>query len=380
MRRVARAIRTVGILFALFGIGFLGFYSLSLSRSRLGSEPAKLTIVTSVPSPSLKGQAAPSTPSGAAGSALTDQSVQHLAYAAASGDKAARDTLEAQAAKDVPAAEYGLGLFYFTKAQELSPITPCFAPSGDWLRKHSPEAARAQGKMQSAAESELDPDKIETKKLCETAMSWFEKAASAEDHAAQAKVGQEFYSAAAHLKIMALAAFSNDNPPSDQEIEDELNKGGNILKVTCAEAIRSLNQAAAAHESNAESTLAGAYMAGVGCVKRDNQKALYWDRKAHDDGKFSASVDLASLYWEAGNFSDAQRWITTAEREGTDDEETAWSIVQYYKLGNINEEKAAHWRERAESLDEEEDEKYPALKLIHEKETEAARQEPAADE
>ena len=178
---------------------------------------------------------------------------------------------------------------------------------------------------------------------------------------------------------MALAAFSNDNPPSDQEIEDELNKDGNVLKVTCAEAIRSLNHATAAHEADAESTLAGAYMAGVGCVKRDNQKALYWDRKAHDDGKFSASVDLASLYWEAGHFSDAQRWIATAEREGTDDEETAWSIVQYYKLGDVNEKKAAHWRERAESLDAEEDEKYPALKLIHEKETEAARQEPAAD-
>ena len=156
MRRVARAVRTVGILLALFVVGFLGFYLSKLSNSRLGSEPVKLISVTSAPSPGLKELAAPSVPSSAATSPLTDQSVRFLAYAAASADKAARATLEAQAAKDVPAAEYGLGLFYFTKAQELSPITPCFAASGNWLRKHSPEAARAQEKIQSAVESELE--------------------------------------------------------------------------------------------------------------------------------------------------------------------------------------------------------------------------------
>ena len=102
--------------------------------------------------------------------------------------------------------------------------------------------------------------------------------------------------------------------------------------------------------------------------------------KAHDDGDLSASVDLASLYWEDGNFTDAHHWIATAEREGAVDEETSWSIVAYYKLGDVNEEKADYWRQRAESLDAEEDEKYPALKLIHEKEMQAAGQEPSSDE
>jgi TPR repeat protein len=189
--------------------------------------------------------------------------VQLLAYAAASDDKAARDTLEEQARKGLPAAEYGLGLFYYTQAQELHPVAPCFAPSGNWLRKTSPEAARAEEKMERAEESQLDPDKTETKRLCETAMSWFKKAASGDDHVAQAKVGQEFYSAAARLKFMASAVSSNGSAPSDQEIEDELNKGGELLKLACAEAIRSLNQAAAAHEPSAESTLASAYMVGV---------------------------------------------------------------------------------------------------------------------
>jgi TPR repeat protein len=224
----------------------------------------------------------------------------------------------------------------------------------------------------------LKADATETKKLCETASTWFEKAASAGDHAAQAKLGQEFYSTAARLKMMASMVSSNGDSASDQETEDELNQGGGVLKLACTEALRWLNQAAAAHEPNAESALASGYLVGVACVKRDEQKAVDWYTRAHEDGDFSASEALAAIYWEDGNFADAHRWIATAESEAAIDEETAWQIVEYYKLGDVNEEKADYWRQRAESLDAEQDEKYPALNLIHEKEMEAARQEPVA--
>ncbi len=378
--KAPRGFWTIGILLAAFGVGFFGFYSLRQSKTL--PEPESAMSISAIPAPSrnIEERTTSSAPSAAAASPLTDQSVKLLAYAAASDDKAARDTLDAQAAKGVPVAEYGLGLFYFTKAQELNPVTPCFAASGSWLRKNSPEAAREREKMDRAAMSGLKGDATETKKLCETASTWFEKAASAGDPAAQAKLGQEFYSAAARLKMMASIVSSNGDSAADQETKDDLNRGGGVLKLACAEALRWLNQAAAAHEPNAESTLASGYLVGVACVKRDQRKALDWYTKAHDDGDLSASVDLASLYWEDGNFTDAHHWIATAEREGAVDEETSWSIVQYYKLGDVNEEKADYWRQRAESLDAEEDEKYPALKLIHEREMQAAGQEPSSDE
>ena len=372
-----RGFWTVGILLAAFCVGFFGFYSLRQSKTLSEPESAKSISVTPAPSRNIEERTTSSAPSTAAASSLTDQYVKLLAYAAASDDRAARDTLEAQAAKGVPVAEYGLGLFYFTKAQELYPVPPCLAASGSWLRKKSPQAAREEEKMDRAAASGLKAE-TETEKLCETASTWFEKAASAGDHAAQAKLGQEFYSAAARLKMMASMVSSNGDSASDQEAEDKLNKGRGVLKLACTEALRWLNQAAAAHEPNAESALASGYLVGVACVKRDQQKALDWYTRAHEDGDFSASEALAAIYWEDGNFADAHRWIATAESEGAIDEETAWQIVEYYKLGEVNEEKADYWRQRAASLDAEEDEKYPALKLIHEKEMEAARQEPFA--
>ena len=378
--KAPRLFWTVGILLAAFCVGFFGFYSLKQGKTLSAPESAKSISARPEPSHNIEARTTSSPPSAEAASPLTDQSVKLLAYAAASDDKAARDTLEAQSAKGVPVAEYGLGLFYFTKARELYPVTPCFAASGSWLRKKSPQAAREGEKLDRDAASGLRADATETKKLCETASTWFEKAASAGDHAAEAELGQEFYSAAARLKMMASTVISNADSLSDREIEDELNKGGGVLKLACAEGLRWLNEAAAAHEPNAESTLASAYLVGLACVKRDQDKALDWYTKAYENGDLSASTALAGLYWEDGNFTGAHRWIATAEREGAIDEETAWSIAQYYKLGDVNEEKADYWRQRAEALDAEEDEKYPALKLIHEKEMEAARREPAADE
>ncbi len=377
MPRLSKTAVRVLVVLGAFCAGFLALFLLNTGKTLSAPKSPQPATVATAPHRTAEEPAVPATPSNAAAEQrMTDQSVELLAYAAASDDKAARETLEAQAAKGVPVAEYGLGLFYFTKARELYPITPCFATSGSWLRKNAPESAREEEKMERDTGAGLKTEVSETKKLCETASSWFGKAASAGDHAAQAELGQEFYSAAARSKVLYPAFVSNGDSLSDQEIQDELNKGGGVLRLACTEALRWLNQAAAAHEPNAESTLASAYSVGVACVKRDYQKALDWYTKAHKDGDLSASTALAGLYWVTGNFTDAHRWIATAESEGAIDEETAWQIVAYYKLGDVNEEKAEYWRARAESLRAEEDEKYPALKLIHQKEDEASNQLP----
>jgi hypothetical protein len=58
-------------------------------------------------------------------SAVTDDSAKPLAYAAASDEQAALDTLEKQANQGSPAAAYGMGLYFLTNAQKLAPGYMC---------------------------------------------------------------------------------------------------------------------------------------------------------------------------------------------------------------------------------------------------------------
>jgi len=295
--------------------------------------------------------------------ALSDQSAKDLAYAAASDDRAALAELEGQAAKTVPVAEYGLGVYYLTKAQELDPLPHC-APSMHWFEKNDPNTARW---MKQLAKS-LPADKVQTAKVCDQAMSWFEKAALASDPAATAFLGQAYYSAAV-IQVAMMKSYVSANGGSSGEADREL-YGDQILKKECNEALHWLRQAADTHEPNAEDVLASAYAVGPACVTADKQKALYWYKKAYADSKASAAASIADLCWDDGEASLARSWIEKAELGGANDEAAAWAIAIYYKAADANDQKAEYWHERAQELAAAEEAKYPALKLIHQKQRE----------
>ena len=121
------------------------------------------------------------------------------------------------------------------------------------------EAAREREKMDRAAMSGLKGDATKPRSSAKRLVRG-SKRRHRQEICCSGKTRSEFYSAAARLKMMASIVSSNGDSAADQETKDDLNRGGGVLKLACAEALRWLNQAAAAHEPNAESALASGYL------------------------------------------------------------------------------------------------------------------------
>ncbi len=291
--------------------------------------------------------------------AVTDRSARSLADAAASDDQAALQTLQQAAAKGIPAAQYGLGLYYGTKVESLVPLKNC-APSTAWLRVHDPALAKLRDKFDPRNGANMQANA-----LCEQAISWLEKAAFSGDLAAQAQLGHEYYASVAQMKALGLAYANANNMPSAQ-MEQQL-ENSRTSKAECAEALHWLNTAANSHDSDAEATLGMAYQGGIACVTADDHKGMDLLQRSAADGNLAVGVVLAGIYWGKGQFTEAHHLVEKAERQGADDDDTADALVMYYKSVDTNDEIAEHWENRVKTIQEDQETKYPILKLIHEK-------------
>ena len=84
----------------------------------------------------------------------------------------------------------------------------------------------------------------------------------------------------------------------------------------------------------AQYNLAGMYAKGHG-VKVDDEKAVYWYRKAALQGHPRAQYNLGVMYI-LGNgvyqsFEDAKPWLQLAYENGVDEAETIWNQNQLWK-------------------------------------------------
>lgn len=136
------------------------------------------------------------------------------------------------------------------------------------------------------------------------------------------------------------------------------------MRPACKEALRWLRTAAAAHETSAEETLAMAYATGI-CVGKSQATADSWWQSAVRDGSAVAGAMLAGEYRNAGEFTKARAYFEKAERDAKGDPNALESLSVYFHDWDADNEK--YWADRSDQAEAAQEQKYPVLKLIHEK-------------
>src|SRR5206468_3779626 len=95
---------------------------------------------------------------------------------------------------------------------------------------------------------------------------------------------------------------------------------GKGVKRNLKTAVKLLRRAAAGRHPVAEYDLAVTYELGKGGLRKNPQAALYWYRRAANDGDAGAAVEVARLYYHgigtSKNFCKAAEWYKKAARTG----------------------------------------------------------------
>jgi TPR repeat protein len=93
------------------------------------------------------------------------------------------------------------------------------------------------------------------------------------------------------------------------------------------------HQAAEQGDENSLLNLGYCYDEGVGTTK-DKMKAMYWYKKAAQNGDLSAYTNIAIYYASIGDFTQAKRWYFDALKKG--DKDVALGLAKLGLDGNIN--------------------------------------------
>jgi TPR repeat protein len=361
VRRFAGIFTLLAFLSLLFGIGLLaGLWAIDVHKVSYNSHPrdnaatsqAGQSRETSVGVGSSAHSISAHVSATPVADRISDEEAKDLAYRAASDEQQALQTLQNGVAANEPAAEYGLGLYYKTRASVLFPPPASCIPTLAWTAEHGSPADRRKLSDIRKGWQEERPDMLRNEELCSQATSWLERAASARDPVAQSELGEDFYNGTAGVFLLG-SSLGEDT----QEMRDH-------MRPACKEALRWLRTAAAAHETSAEETLAMAYATGI-CVGKSQATADSWWQSAVRDGSAVAGAMLAGEYRNAGEFTKARAYFEKAERDAKGDPNALESLSVYFHDWDADNEK--YWADRSDQAEAAQEQKYPVLKLIHEK-------------
>ena len=110
------------------------------------------------------------------------------------------------------------------------------------------------------------------------------------------------------------------------------------------EQLKKLTESAEAGDADAQSTLGGMYLVGIG-VAKDEKKAAEWIAKAAEQGDADAQFVLGSLYLDgigvAKGEKKATEWIAKAAEQGNTDAQSVFGGMDLRGLGVKKDEKKA---------------------------------------
>ncbi|MEK6745094.1 MAG: tetratricopeptide repeat protein [Nitrospirota bacterium] len=86
-------------------------------------------------------------------------------------------------------------------------------------------------------------------------------------------------------------------------------------------------EAANKDEPSAQNNLGFFYSEGIG-TRKDNNKALYWFKRAVSNGEIYACINIAKMYQDAGNIKRAKMWLAKAVQGG--DGDAALDLAKLY--------------------------------------------------
>jgi uncharacterized protein len=146
-----------------------------------------------------------------------------------------------------------------------------------------------------------------------------------------------------------IAKAESGNPEAQLELGQTFSERKTLEGLT--QAVYWFRKAAEQGYADAEMRLAGAYGAGEG-VSRDNNFALYWLMKAAEDGQATAQWVLGALYRDGReverNEEKAFDLFLRAAKQG--DVDSQFSVAQMYEEGDVvpqNYVRAVNWYKKA---------------------------------
>lgn len=274
---------------------------------------------------------------------MNDKVVLDLAYKAVGGDKQSLTILQNQAVAKIAAAEYGLGVYYYTTALVISSATPCLT---DWV--DTPDMEAAERLMKKTTNNQVHT-------LCIKALENYTKASNNGDKAA---VGD-----------LARISFSNafqwtDEMKSFDKSADVKTSNG-VKDALCHSAIHWVYTASNQH--NATGAFYRGFMhATQTCVSRNRTETMRWFDIACHEGSAPGCTTSANLYEQSGNDAVAERYINVLLAKTPMDLDTAAQLALFYRFSHdtVN---SVYWSQKVNALRAAQYKEYPILKTLNDK-------------